>query len=67
MMCSSLFFYSLLKESRTEDEIDKFFAYALYEVIFNSKSGIYVLEVLDHKKNIIYDCHNIPISGHLWC
>ena len=59
MMCSSLFFYSLLKESRTEDEIDKFFAYALYEVIFTSKSGIYVLEVLDHKKK-----HHLRLSQY---
>ena len=57
-------FESLSKESRTQEEIDKFFAYALDANFLYYKSRISVHEVEDYGKNIIYNCHNIPISSH---
>jgi hypothetical protein len=60
----SIPFESLSKEARTQEEINKFSTYALDANILYYKSRICVPEVGDYRKNIIYDCHNIPISGH---
>ena len=58
----SILFESLSKEARIQEEIDKYYACALDGDILYYKSIICDPEVGDHKKNIIYDCHNILIS-----
>ena len=60
----SILFESLSKEARIQEEIDKYYAYALDADILYYKSRICDPEVGDHKKKIIYDCHNILISGN---
>ena len=63
MMCS-IPFQSLSKETRTREKIDKLSAYTLDVDILYYKSRICDIEVENYRKNIIYDCHDIPISGH---
>ena len=58
------YFEILSKESRIQKEIDEFSAYALGADILYYKSRICVPEVGDYRNNVIYECHNIPISGH---
>jgi len=60
----SILFESLSKETRNKEKIDKFSTYALDANILYYKSRICVPKVGDNRKNIIYDCHNIPISNH---
>ena len=61
---SSIPFESLSKESRIREDIDIFFVYVLDADITYDKSRICIPNMGDHKKNILYDCHNIFILSH---
>ena len=57
-------FKSLSKEARIREEVDEFSAYGLDADMLYYKSRSCIHELEDHKKNIIYDCCNMPISSH---
>ena len=60
----SIHFESLSKKSRTQEEIDKLSTYALDSHTLFYKSRNCVPEVGDYRKNSIYDCYNMLISGN---
>jgi hypothetical protein len=56
---------SLGKETRTSEEIEKFKSYELKDRVLYYNSRVCIRNFGEYRLNIMHDCHDIPIAGHL--
>jgi hypothetical protein len=55
----------LSKEARTSEEIEKFKSYGLKDPVLYYNSRVCIPNFKEYRLNIMHDCHDIPIAGHL--
>jgi hypothetical protein len=56
---------SLGKEARISEEIEKFKSYELKDCVLYYNSRVCIPNFGEYRLNIMHDCHDIPVVGHL--